>query len=956
MMNWNTSTDCCNWNGVSCDFSTGDVIGLDVSCGMLKGTIHPNSSLFNLPHLQTLNLAFNDFDGSRIPHEIGRFSNSLTHLNLSHCSFSGQVPTDITLLHKLVSLDLSWNNDHDLKLGPHVFMNMFQNFTNLEELSLEYVNISSVLPDRLDISSSLKLLNLDSTGLKGKLPHYIFNLDSLETLNLGDNSFTGDIPSEVNLTHINSLDLHSNKLNGTLPSWLFTPPSLESLHLNDNMFSGNVPFESFPLSSLKELVLSGNQLAGHTDMQTFQKLTNLTRLGLSSNNFSGEWELDTLLSSLTNLESLSLSYNSFSVTTKNANHYVNPRFSSLSLASCKLKVFPNSIRHMKQLYMLDLSSNEIHGQIPQWAGEIGGKNLLFYLNLSHNFITGLPQFQWYGLEYLYLQSNMIEGPFPPSICNMSQLWYLDMSNNRFGGLIPQCFGNITSSFMIDMGNNSFQGTIPKVYGDCERLRGLSLNGNQLRGEVPSSLSKCSGLNVLDLGNNHLNGTFPSWLGDFPNLRALVLKSNNFHGRIQPSSTVEFPFPSLRLLDLSHNGFMGQLPVKYFQNFNSMMNVIKSNTTPEYLSMGIKYYSFIAAVKGVNQEFPQISVDYTIIDLSDNTFEGEIPHVIGGLNSLIVLNLSHNCLKGPIPHALGNLTEIESLDLSWNQLSGEIPQSLARITTLEVLNLSQNHLVGRIPEGPQFSTFGTSFGGNSGLYGSPLPKREHQSSAQVEDDGEYDDEEESGFTWKVVTLGYGCGSLVGLVMGYLMLSTRKVEWFNAIADATESLRCQLLNAYALWPVINTCIGGNEILKFLCVPTCIRSNVKNAVNGLFYNSNRCLRLASCKLKVFPNSFQAMKQLERFDISSNEILRQIPHWAGEIEGNNGLSNLDLSHSFITGLPQFQWYGLEELFLQSNLIEGPFPASICNMSNLLYLDLSNNCFDGLIPQCFGNIAHILE
>ncbi|PWA96973.1 Leucine-rich repeat-containing protein [Artemisia annua] len=643
MMSWNTSTDCCNWNGITCDYSTGDVIGLDVSCGMLSGTIHPNSSLFNLPHLQKLNLAFNWFI-EQLPREIGR-------------------------------------------------------------------------------------------------------------------------------------------LNGTLPSWLFTSPSLEYLSLSYNMFSGKVPFESFSLPSLQVLDLRYNQLAGQIDVQTFQQLTNLTYVDLSFNNFSGEWELDTLLSSLTNLEKLDLSYNGFSVTTKNANHYVNPGFRELHLASCKLKVFPSSFRAMRQLERLDLSSNEIHGQIPHWVGEIGG-NELIYLNLSHNFITGLPQVQWYGLEYLYVQSNLIQGPFPPSICNMSKLVYLVMSNNRFDGLIPQCFGNITSSLgTIDMGNNSFQGTIPNIYGDCEYLEGLSLNGNQLRGEVPISLSKCRFLNVLDLGNNHLTGTFPGWLGDLPNLQALVLKSNNFHGHIQPSSTVEFPFPSLRVLDLSHNGFVGQLPAKYFQNFNSMKNVVKKSTTPEYLSMGIKYYSFVVAVKGVNQEFPQISVDYTIIDLSDNTFKGEILDVIGGLNSLIVLNLSHNCLKGPIPHALGNLIEIESLDLSWNQLSGEIPQSLARITTLEVLNLSQNHLVGRIPEGPQFSTFGTSFGGNSGLYGSPLPKREHQSSSQVEDDGEYDDEEESGFTWKVVTLGYGCGTL--LVMGYLMLSTRKVKWFNAIADATES---------------------------------------------------------------------------------------------------------------------------------------------------------------------------
>ncbi|GKB99931.1 leucine-rich repeat-containing protein, partial [Tanacetum coccineum] len=211
------------------------------------------------PHLQTLNLAFNDFHASEIPSEIVRFSNSLTLLNLSECGFSGQVPTDITLLHKLVSLDLSWNDD-DLKLEPHVFINMLRNFTNLEELSLDFVNISSVLPTSLNISSSLKLLNLFRTGLQGKLPHYIFNLQSLETLDLGENSFTGDIPSKipVNLTHLTSLRLSYNKLNGTLPSWLFTSPSLEYLDLEDNMFSGNVPFESFALPSLKRLLLLVN--------------------------------------------------------------------------------------------------------------------------------------------------------------------------------------------------------------------------------------------------------------------------------------------------------------------------------------------------------------------------------------------------------------------------------------------------------------------------------------------------------------------------------------------------------------------------------------------------------------------------------------------------------------------------------------------------------------------------
>ncbi|GJY12274.1 leucine-rich repeat-containing protein [Tanacetum coccineum] len=788
MVNWNTSTDCCYWNGVTCDYSTGDVIGLDVSCGRLQGTIHPNSSLYNLPRLQKLNLAFNWLTDSQIPSEIGRFSNSLTHLNISECGFSGQVPPNITLLHKLVSLDLSFNTY--LKLGPHIFINMFRNFTNLEQLSLFNVNISSVLPASiLNISSSLKLLNLAFTGLQGKLPDNIFNLHSLETLNFRGNSFTGDIPSKipVNLTHLTFLDLSYNQLNGTLPSWLFTSPSLQYLSLLYNMFSGNVPFESFALPSLKELDLRYNQLAGQTDKQTFRQFANLTVLQLSFNYFSGELELDTLLSSLTNLEILDLSYSGFSVTTNNTNHYVSPAFTNLYLASCKLKVFPKSFRAMKELQFLDLSGNEIHGQIPHWAGEIGG-NKLYELDLSHNFITGLPQFQWYRLQQLYLQSNLIQGPFPPSICNMSNLLYLDMSNNHFGGLFPQCFENITSSLqMIDIGNNSFQGRIPNVYGDCPRLEGISFNGNQLRGEVPISLSKCRYLKVADFGNNHLNGTFPGWLGDLPSLQVLVLKSNHFHGHIQPSATLESPFPSLQVLDLSHNRFVGQLPAKYLQNFNSMKNVVKKSTKPEYLYMGGKYYSFVVAVKGVNQNFPQILVDYTIIDLSNNSFEGQIPSVIGGLNSLIVLNLSHNCLRGPIPHAMGNLIEIESLDLSWNQLSGEIPQSLAGIKRLAVLNLSQNHLLGRIPQGTQFNTFDEkSFAGNLGLCGFPMPKKCSESTHKPQLEADGDHEEESGFTWEVVTLGYGCGTLIGLVMGYLMLSTRKVKWFNVIADAGKHM--------------------------------------------------------------------------------------------------------------------------------------------------------------------------
>ncbi|KAJ0607941.1 putative leucine-rich repeat domain superfamily [Helianthus annuus] len=537
----------------------------------------------------------------------------------------------------------------------------------------------------------------------------------------------------------------------------------------------------------------------------------------------GVTELDILLSSLPKLEAVDLSYSGLSVVTRNDAHYVNPDFYVLSLASCNLTVIPPFLRAMKKLQLLDLSRNHISGHIPAWAGEIGGNNLS-YLNLSDNSIIGLPEFRSDRLQYLNLhsnkiqgpfpqwicnkkhlkyldisnniitgivpnclqnissslvslniQSNMIQGPFPITICTMASLLYLDMSNNSFHGVLPECLGNITSSLaMIDLGDNNFHGTIPKVYGGyCGLVDGLILNGNKFEGEVPRSLAKCQSLKVLDLGRNQLNGTFPRWLGYLEKLQVLSLRSNNLQGTIETPAATEFLFPSLRILDISNNGFVGRLPGEYFETFNAIKDVDKD---PKTKFSGVYYY-YNGGWEG-QQFFSSLNLlIFTAIDLSSNKFEGEIPKVIGNLKSLKLLNLSHNSLSGQIPHALGNVFDMELLDLSWNRLEGEIPQSLTKLTFLGLLNLSQNHLVGRIPEGRQFNTFSEdTYYGNPELCGMPLPRRCKQlSSPQVET---------KRGVWiymEPVMLGLGCGTLLGLVWGYRMLSTGRPKWFNAIAD-------------------------------------------------------------------------------------------------------------------------------------------------------------------------------
>ncbi|ERM97375.1 hypothetical protein AMTR_s00127p00025310 [Amborella trichopoda] len=77
--------------------------------------------------------------------------------------------------------------------------------------------------------------------------------------------------------------------------------------------------------------------------------------------------------------------------------------------------------------------------------------------------------------------------------------------------------------------------------------------------------------------------------------------------------------------------------------------------------------------------------------------------MGWLKESSMLNLSRNHLDGQVPRSIGNLTTLQSLDLSHNQLSGQIPMSLITIDSLCWINVSFNNLSGKIPPSPHFDT-------------------------------------------------------------------------------------------------------------------------------------------------------------------------------------------------------------------------------------------------------------
>uniref|UniRef100_A0A175YFV4 Leucine-rich repeat-containing N-terminal plant-type domain-containing protein n=1 Tax=Daucus carota subsp. sativus TaxID=79200 RepID=A0A175YFV4_DAUCS len=147
--------------------------------------------------------------------------------------------------------------------------------------------------------------------------------------------------------------------------------------------------------------------------------------------------------------------------------------------------------------------------------------------------------------------------------------------------------------------------------------------------------------------------------------------------------------------------------------------------------------------------------YTLLDLSNNKFSGDVPDSLGNLKGLKLLNLSYNKLSGYIPQSFGDLESIETLDLSYNNISGTIPQSFRKLEQLSVLDVSNNKLSGKIPRGGQMDTMNdpTYFANNSGLCGMQIRVKCSGDEPTPDDVQEEDDDVEQSHG----SCGPECGS-------------------------------------------------------------------------------------------------------------------------------------------------------------------------------------------------------
>ncbi|XP_074319748.1 receptor-like protein EIX2 [Silene latifolia] len=656
--------------------------------------------------------------------------------------------------------------------------------------------------------------NLQSSGRSMKR---LDNLCSLQTLNL--------YGTELNY-----------KLSDILQSFFKCPhKALVSLQLSSNHVWGSIPDNIGAFSFLRVLELNENQLNG-TINQSLGKLTMLEGLDLSSNSLNGT--LTTAhLSNLSKLRSLycSLTRKLWLTLVLIGSHHF--KLDELFLKSCKIgPYFPRWITTQKHLSVLDISNASISDTIPisfwnstLWSGigyldmslnmingTIPDVSITFYnfpqIKLGYNLLEGvIPSFLRNNVTVLFLSNNKLSKGLAPFLCpnTQTQFYYLDLSSNLFTEKLPDCWSYFDQLTNLHLENNSLWGGLPTSMGALTRLEGLHLSNNNLSGSLPASLVNCKSLIILDLANNSLIGHIPPDFGhSFGNLVILSLQNNRLVG-VLPTSFCDLSY--LQILDLSNNYISGTIP-RCLHKLVSMANIEgdSSQLLADYLIQD--YYDDASVIWKRNEQtfgysysLPSFGGNNSLpflkgIDISNNKLEGHIPEGISSLLGLKFLNLSRNNLTGVIVSRIGQLASLESLDLSHNHLSGEIPLSLTQISYLSTFDISNNNLTGKIPIATQLQSFdASSYIGNPGLCGAPLPKCVGDEAPIIEPNGDGKQDTKDDFI-----LGLCISVILGFIIGFWGVFgtlTLKRTWrcavFRFYEDTKDRMCARRINIARAW---------------------------------------------------------------------------------------------------------------------------------------------------------------
>lgn len=179
------------------------------------------------------------------------------------------------------------------------------------------------------------------------------------SLILPNSQLLGSIAEELGLIqNLQHIDLSNNFLNGSLPNSIFNSSQLQILSLSNNAISGKLPELIGKSKNLQSLNLSDNAFVGSIP-KNLTTLTNLTVVSLKSNYFSGE-----IPNGFNSLELLDLSSNLFNGSLPNNFNGENLHYLNLSYNKISGTIPLTFAKHIHENSTIDLSFNNLTGQIP----------------------------------------------------------------------------------------------------------------------------------------------------------------------------------------------------------------------------------------------------------------------------------------------------------------------------------------------------------------------------------------------------------------------------------------------------------------------------------------------------------------------------------------------------------------------------------------------------------------
>ncbi|CAG7888992.1 unnamed protein product [Brassica rapa] len=276
-----TDSDCCQWDRVKCNFTTGSVVGLFLNSTYTVRPLLNLSLLYPFRELKTLNLDyFNSTGWFDNIHELKDLRN-LKLLDLSGNMLSGPLP-GLCQLKNLRELDLS--RSEVIGRLPQCFSSL----TKLEVLDISSNKFSGTSPSLISNLSSLQYLSLSDNEFEGVFSvELIANLSKLKVFKLSTRTSFLQIENKISLQprfQLSVIELQYCNLE-TVPRFLQHQKDLRLINLSNNKLTRISPswfLENYP--RLQVLLLQNNSF---TMLQFPRLLLNQSMqiLDVSSNKF-----------------------------------------------------------------------------------------------------------------------------------------------------------------------------------------------------------------------------------------------------------------------------------------------------------------------------------------------------------------------------------------------------------------------------------------------------------------------------------------------------------------------------------------------------------------------------------------------------------------------------------------------------------------------------------------------